>query len=142
MFRPSLTRIAHAIKRFGGRWLKYASPRKPTYPSCAFWALLGHTEITLSGAIFVESCLGIRPPQGSLPAQFAIAAFGPIIGTLALLKADRMARVLRLPRIAIVVGGAMIVAALTSFLTLHPIQPLQNPPNWLLPVIHWLRAES
>jgi hypothetical protein len=129
MSRPNHTWRKDWLKRFVHDWVRYASPSKPTPANCVYWTILGHSEIVLAGGILVESCLGIRPPQGSLLAQFALAVIGPVIGALALLKADWMARVLRWPRIALAVGGLLGVAVLATLLSLHPILPLRHPPG-------------
>jgi hypothetical protein len=112
---------------------------KVTPWNCAYLGLAGHTELVLAAAIFVQSCFGIRPPQGSLPAQFTFVVFGVVLGILVLLEANRIARELGRLGSAIVAGSPFVVAAVATLLSLHPIQPLQHRPDWLLPLIHCLR---
>jgi hypothetical protein len=114
-------------------------PVEPSHLKCAWLALAGHTQIVLGGSIFVESCLGTRPPQGSLPAQFAISIAAPLLGTALLRQAECMARALKWPLNFVHVGGAFVVAAVLAYFAIHPLQPIQHLPEWLIPLRDWLR---
>ena len=115
-----------------------ASPNNTRW-NCAFFALMGEAELVIAGGVFVQSCFGNRPPQGSLPAQFTFVGVAVAVGILALLNANKVARALGGIGSAIVAGSPFVVAAVATLLSLHPIQPFQHRPDWLLPLIYWLR---
>ena len=133
----------HALDRVGspikGFFRNNLVPPEPSHLKCAWLTLAGHIEIVFGGTLFVESCLGVHPPQGSLLAQFACSIAAAVLGTLVLGQTQRMARTLKWPLLLVHMGGAFVVAGILTYFAIHPLQPIQHLPEWLVPLKNWLR---